>query len=94
MGRSFIDHSFGTMRGHKVGPDLAHAMIDVEKQCRLKEENQCRDKTGKVRQILRSNRRRVANMQIRVEVWVHPPTRVDLVVAATDLASPFYLYGG
>lgn len=46
MVRSSIGHSFGSTKGSKLeaGPDPG--MIGDERQCELKEENQCRGGTG------------------------------------------------
>lgn len=66
MGKSFLDHSIGTMKGNnKLETGLVHDMIGAGKQCRLKGESQCQD--GSWARIRKSLCSKQLKMQLRVE---------------------------
>lgn len=68
MGKSYLDHNTGSMRGNKrVGTGLDHVMIGGGKQCRFKGESQCRAGQKTLGNLCSSRHSHTARVQLKVD---------------------------
>lgn len=79
MGKSYLDHNTGSMRGNKrVGIGLDHDMIGGGKQCRLKGESQCRAGLKILGSLCRSRHRHTVRMQLKLDQEISLP--IDSII--------------